>query len=172
MKIEDWSRNERNTLTGNIRTEFTIVTCESIGDSQDFLDYIAAYNKDHADKLVMADKNISRMEAEGTQPETFPQKGLKVNTFVEFDPEVFVPGAAIHVKMHGNAFTHESLKHLGDGVNGIIRGVQDGRLMCVAIWHPQTGEVYDIMVAASDYASGKTEITFLEKPDAKEDNDV
>lgn len=62
MKIQDWSRNERNTLNGNIRTEFTIATFESIGDSQDFLDYIAAYNKDHADKLVMASKNIDRME--------------------------------------------------------------------------------------------------------------
>lgn len=62
MKIEDWSRNERNTLTGNIRTEFTVVTFESIGDSQDFLDYVAAYNKDHADKLVMACKTIDRME--------------------------------------------------------------------------------------------------------------
>ena len=62
MKIQDWSRNERNTLNGNIRTEFMIATSESIGDSQDFLDYITAYDKDHADKLVMAVKNIDRME--------------------------------------------------------------------------------------------------------------
>lgn len=81
MKIEDWSRNERNTLTGNIRTEFTIVTLESIGDSQDFLDYIAAYNKDHADKLIMAiaEKNIDRMEKAhdiwaGCSPEQIAEK--------------------------------------------------------------------------------------------------
>lgn len=46
MKIENWSRIEQDTLTGYIRTEFKIVTFESIGDSSDFLEYIKAYDKD------------------------------------------------------------------------------------------------------------------------------
>ena len=46
MKIDSWSRNERDTLTGLIRTEFTIVTLDSIGDSRDFLEYVKAYDKD------------------------------------------------------------------------------------------------------------------------------
>lgn len=46
MKIESWTRNEGNTLTDNIRTEFCIVTHDSIGDSKDFLEYVKAYDKD------------------------------------------------------------------------------------------------------------------------------
>lgn len=46
MKIDSWSRNERDTLTGCIRTEFTIVTLDSLGDSKDFLEYVKAYDKD------------------------------------------------------------------------------------------------------------------------------
>ena len=46
MKIDSWSRNERDTLTGLIRTEFTIVTLDSIGDSKEFLEYVKAYDKD------------------------------------------------------------------------------------------------------------------------------
>ena len=118
--------------------------------------------------IVDTRHNVRIKSAEGIQPETFPQKGLKVNVLIEFDPEVFVPGTAVHVKMYGDTFKREGYTHLGDGVNGIIRGVQDGTMMCIAVFHPQSRDVYNIMVAASDYACGKVEITFLEKPGAKE----
>ena len=47
MKIEDWHRNERNTLTGPpIRTEFSFTTFETLGDTRKFLDYLDAYHPD------------------------------------------------------------------------------------------------------------------------------
>ena len=101
MKIEDWSRNERNTLTGNIRTEFTVVTFESIGDSQDFLDYVAAYNKDHADKLVMAAKNTDRMEKahdvwRGHTPEQIIERLDEI--FLSLDKTRVLDRKEIHLK--------------------------------------------------------------------------
>ena len=45
MKIEDWHRNERNTLAGPpIRTEFSFTTFETLGDTRKFLDYLDAYD--------------------------------------------------------------------------------------------------------------------------------
>lgn len=64
MKIESWTRNERNTLTGPpIRTEFSIVTFDSIGDTRKFLDYLDAYDPTvDADKVSAACTHADELE--------------------------------------------------------------------------------------------------------------
>lgn len=87
----------------------------------------------------------------------------------EFDPDIFIPGRAVHVIIHEESLNHKSYRHLYNGTNGILRGIQDNNMMCIAVYHPKTNSVYDIMVTAKDYVYGKTEIIFLDN-DEKGDN--
>lgn len=96
---------------------------------------------------------------EGMSKDADQYKGVLVNSKVVFDPDYFIPGKAVRVQVDTDA---ASLQHLRNGTTGILRGIQDETMLCIAVYEPLSGEVYDIIIPIKDILTEKTTITFLE----------